>query len=97
MRASAFGANHRRWGANGKEIYYVGSKGMLTAVPIGEDGTFTTGVPHPLFRIHSRAPISSTDLFTYAVSADGHRFLVNLYVKPGLIPPLTIVLHATSR
>jgi len=50
----------------------------------------------PLFQFHGRAPISSTDLFTYDVAKDGNRFLVNRYVKPDHIDPLTIVLNATA-
>ena len=41
-----------------------------------------------------RAPISSTDLFTCDVTRDGQRFLVNEYVKPEHVAPLTIVEHA---
>ena len=50
----------------------------------------------PLFQFHGRAPISSTDVFSYDVNEDGKRFLVNRYVKPerhhapdylGFMPP----------
>ena len=41
--------------------------------------------------------ISPTDVFSYDVSKDGKRFLVNRYVKPERIEPLTIVLHAASE
>jgi len=50
----------------------------------------------PLFHFHGRAPISSTDLFTYDVAKDGKRFLVNRYVKPGQIPPLVVVLNSAA-
>lgn len=70
---------------------------MLMAVPVSTDaGTFSIGAPRTLFQIHSRPPISSTDLFTYDVTRDGKRFLVNQYVKPEQIPPLGIVLHANE-
>ena len=52
--------------------------------------------PAPLFQIHARAQISSTDLYTYDVSKDGKRFLVNRYVRPEYITPLNIVLNATA-
>jgi len=50
----------------------------------------------PLFQIHGRFQISSTDTFTYDVSKDGTRFLINRYVKPDHVAPLTIVLNASA-
>jgi hypothetical protein len=41
-----------------------------------------------------RTGISSTDLFTYNVTKDGKRFVVNRYVKPENIAPLEVLLHA---
>jgi len=70
---------------------------MLTAVSVSTINSFATGTPTPLFQFHGRAVISSTDVFSYDVSKDGKRFLVNRYVKPERIEPLTIVLHAASE
>lgn len=66
------------------------------AVPVNEEATFTTGQPTPLFQVRGRAPISSTDVFTYDVTKDGKRFLVNRYVKPEHVPPLTVLLNAAN-
>lgn len=66
----------------------------MTAASVSTQGTFSTGMPVSLFQFHGRAAISSTDTFSYDVSKDGKRFLVNRYVKPEQIPPLTIVLRA---
>ena len=85
-----------RWRGDGKEIFYLGPKGMLMAVPVNTGGR-STGAPTPLFQIHGRAQISSTDLFTYDVAKDGKRFLVNRYAKPDHIPPLTIVLNSNAE
>ena len=88
------GGAEPRWRGDGKEIFYLGPTGILTAVPVSTEGTFSTGASTSLFQIHGRAPISSTDVFSYDVSKDGKRFLVNRYVKPERITPLTIVLNA---
>jgi Tol biopolymer transport system component/tRNA A-37 threonylcarbamoyl transferase component Bud32 len=96
-QVSRGGGTEPRWRGDGKEIFYIGPTGMLMAVPVKSEGTFSTGTPAPLFQIHGRAPISSTDIFTYDVTRDGKRFLVNRYVKPDRITPLTIVLHATAE
>ncbi len=42
-------------------------------------------------------PISSSDLVTYDVAKDGKRFLINRYVKPEHVQPLSIVLHAAGN
>ena len=93
-QVSPGGGTEPRWAGDGKEIFYVDPKGMLTAVAVNGDGTFSTGAALPLFQIHGRAPISNTDLYTYDVSNDGKRFLVNRYVKPEHVEPLTVVLNA---
>ena len=66
------------------------------AVPVCSENVFATGTPVPLFKIHGRAPISTTDIFTYEVTKDEKRFLVNHYVKPEQVPPLTILLNAAA-
>jgi len=86
-----------RWRGDGKEIFYLGAKGMLMAVPVDTKDAFSTGVPAPLFPFHGRAQISSTDLFMYDVSKDGQRFLVNRYAKPDHIAPLTVVLNSAAE
>jgi len=45
-----------RWRADDKDIFYLDPKGMLTAVPVNAEGTFTTGIPTPLFSLHARPP-----------------------------------------
>jgi Tol biopolymer transport system component len=96
-QVSRGGGSEPRWRGDGKEIFYIGAKGTLTAVPVNSERTFSTGTPTPLFHFHGRAPISSTDLFTYDVAKDGKRFLVNRYVKPQHVAPLTVVLNASTE
>ena len=81
---------------DGKQLFYLAPDGMLTAVPVNAESVFATGTPIPLFQIQGRAPISSTDVFTYDVAKDGKRFLVNRYVKPEHVSPLTILLNVSS-
>jgi len=95
-QVSRGGGTEPRWRGDGKEIFYISPSGMLMAVPVGSDGGFSTGTPAPLFQIHGRAPISSTDAFTYDVTKDGKRFLVNRYVSPEHVPPLTILLNTAE-
>jgi hypothetical protein len=64
---------------------------------MSSEGTFTTGNPTQLFRSQLRAQVSSTDQFSYDVSKDGQRFLVNRYAKPAQVAPLHIILNATAE
>ena len=91
------GGTEPRWRGDGKEIFYLGPTGMLMAVPVDAGGTFSSGEPTALFQVRGRAPISSTDLFTYDVTKDGQRFLVNEYLKPDHVTPLTIVQQLLSE
>ena len=95
-QVSRGGGTEPRWRGDGKEIFYIAPSGMLMAVPVNAEGIFATGNPTPLFQIHGRAPISSTDVFTYDVAKDGKRFLVNRFVKPDHVPPLTVLLNAPA-
>ena len=95
-QVSRGGGTEPRWRGDSKEIFYIGPGGKLMAVPVNSGSVFATGTPAPLFQIRGRAPISSTDIFTYDVAKDGKRFLVNRYVKPEHVAPLTILLQTTA-
>jgi serine/threonine protein kinase len=90
------GGTEPRWRSDGKEVFYIGPGGMLMSASVNTQEGFSSGTPASLFKLRSRAPISSTDMFSYDVAKDGNRFLVNRYVKPDHIAPLTIMLNATA-
>jgi Tol biopolymer transport system component len=95
-QVSQSGGSEPRWRGDGKEIFYIGAGGTLTAVPVSTTGTFASGNPTPLFHTQLRAQVSSTDQFTYDATKDGQRFLVNRYAKPPQVAPLRIILNATA-
>ena len=95
-QVSRGGGTEPRWRGDGKEIFYIGTGSTLTAVPVNATDTFSSGNPAPLFRTQFRANVSSTDLYSYDVTKDGQRFLVNRYAKPPQVAPLHVVLNATS-
>jgi serine/threonine protein kinase len=95
-QVSRGGGTEPRWRGDGKELFYVGPKSMLTAVTVDTHDSFSSGNPTPLFRTQFRAQVSSTDQFSYDVTKDGQRFLVNKYAKPAQVAPLHIILNATS-
>lgn len=95
-QVSRGGGSEPHWRGDGKELYYIAQSGMLTAATISTDGGFSSGSPTPLFQLRGRPHVSSTDQYTYDVSKDGQRFLVNRFVKADHPTPLTIVLNATA-
>ncbi len=95
-QVSRGGGTEPRWRGDGKELFYIGSNSTFTAVPVSFGDTFAPGNPAPLFRTQLRAQVSSTDLFSYDVTKDGQRFLVNRYTRPPSIAPVHVILNATS-
>jgi eukaryotic-like serine/threonine-protein kinase len=85
-----------RWRGDTREIFYVGPGKMLTAAPVEAGASFAVGTATPLFRLVARERVSSTDLSTYDVARDGQHFIVNRYLKPDHVDPLTIVLHSNA-
>ena len=96
-QVSSAGGTQPRWRADGKELFFVDSKGILTAAGIStsDDGIAVASVT-PLFPLLARAPVSATDLAAYAPSPDGSRFLVNRVVKTDRMEPLEVVLNAAG-
>jgi hypothetical protein len=58
---------------------------------------FEAGPPVTLFQTHIRQPISSQDVFSYDVTSDGQRFLINTRVDERNAAPLSIILNWASE
>jgi Tol biopolymer transport system component len=95
-KVSIAGGSEPRWRRDGKELFYLAPDGVLMSANVKEGPTFDADVAKPLFQTHRREGISSVDLFSYDVSADGQRFLVNTDVGEVTSPPLTVVLDWTA-
>jgi hypothetical protein len=95
-QVSSSGGVEPRWRGDGKAIFFIGPKQLLTEATVSSDGAFSVTGERALFPVHSRPPNSSTDMWTYDVTRDGKRFLVNQAVKPERAPPIHIVLHAAG-
>ena len=96
-RISSDGGTEPRWRRDGKELFYLAPNGWLMAVPLMEGSTFEADVAIPLFLTRLRQHISATDLFSYDVSSDGQRFLMNTDVGETTAQPLTIVLNWAAQ
>src|SRR5215831_8327607 len=67
-QVSRGGGTEPRWRGDGQEIFYLAPASMMTSVPVSTLGAFSTGTPTSPFQFHGRAPISSTDQFSYDVT-----------------------------
>jgi Tol biopolymer transport system component len=92
-KVSSAGGSEPRWRRDGKELYYLAPDGKLMAVEVKAGPTFEAGVATPLFQIRRREPVSASDLFSYDVSADGQRFLVNSDTGEVTSAPLTAMVN----
>ena len=82
VRISTDGAVLVRWGADGREICYMGPDGVLYGVPVSTHPQFRAGAPAPLFRIPIAARAALATAFGFDVSADGKKFLLPVVQEP---------------
>ena len=90
------GGMQPEWRRDGRELFYLSSRGELMSAPIAADAeTFSAGVPKTLFKVdvpEASAPYPND----YAVSADGRRFLINTVAEPSAQRAVTVVMNWAS-
>jgi Tol biopolymer transport system component len=96
-QVSRAGGEEPRWRRDGKELFYLSREGKMMAVPMKIGTTFEAGTPVALFQTHASQLISSQDVFSYDVAADGQRFLINTKVDEPNTAPLSIILNWASE
>jgi len=96
-QVSRGGGEEPRWRRDGKELFFLSGEGKMMAVPVETGSNFEAGPPVTLFQTHTRQPISSMDLFSYDVTADGQKFLINTRVDEPNAAPLSIILNWASE
>jgi eukaryotic-like serine/threonine-protein kinase len=72
-QVSQAGGDKPAWRRDGKELFFLAADGTLMAVDVRTEGTFELGAPHPLFK----APVRPGSGWSYDVTPDGQRFLMN--------------------
>ena len=107
---STSGGAQPRWRRDGKELYYLagaaGGETSVTAVEVrASESTFDASVPRTLFRTRiarqganpQGAVLGTTTESSYAVTADGQRFLILTPPVAETAPePVTLVLNWTA-
>jgi eukaryotic-like serine/threonine-protein kinase len=89
---STAGGIRPRWRRDGAEIFYLAPEDKLMAAAVnGKGSSFEVGAVKPLFQTRAAAT-----RFSYDVSADGQRFLINTTPEQTTSAPITIVLNWTA-
>jgi Tol biopolymer transport system component len=96
-QVSSGGGQQPRWHGDGRELFYLSSDGKMMAVPVNLGSSVEAGTPTVLFQAHPRQQISSLDVFTYDVSRDGQRFLINTRVEHTEASPMSVVLNWSAE
>jgi Tol biopolymer transport system component len=96
-QVSRGGGEEPRWRRDGKEMFYLVPDGRLMAAEVKTGAGFEAGFPSVLFVTHPRQPISAMDFFSYDVTPDGQKFLVNTKVDSSNSAPLSVILNWSSE
>jgi Tol biopolymer transport system component len=89
VQISAEGGSQPSWRGDGRELYYVGPGGRLTAVPIETGPRVRVGSPSVVTTINLRP--SRNTMREYDPSPDGKSFLVNSTGSAPRSAPFTVV------
>jgi Tol biopolymer transport system component len=96
-RVTSGGGSHPRWSRDGRELFYVSGRSMMS-IPIERQGAdLVFGQGRSLFekQLQTYGATSFFQPSRYDVSADG-RFLVLLRASEETPPPLSLVFHWTE-
>jgi Tol biopolymer transport system component len=88
---STAGGAEPQWRADGKELFYVQNKTLMTVEIASGPGRFEVGIPKPLFE--SQFAGGSFRRNRYVVSADGQKFLVVTPLGQTTRAPFTLMLN----
>jgi hypothetical protein len=99
LLASTSGGTYPRWGADGRELFYLAPDGRLMAASITGKGA-TLDVAAPAAPFQARIVGGGAALVgirqQYDVAPDG-RFLINVLTDGAASPPITLILNSRGQ
>ena len=96
-QASRGGGEEPRWRSDGRELFYLAPDRKLVAVSIKTSPALEVGQPVPLFLTSPQPPVSALQFFSYDVSSDGQKFLINTRSATSSAAPLSVMLNWSSE
>ncbi len=95
-QVSNTGGDQPRWRSDGKELFYLSADSKIMAAPVKTGTKFDVGAPVPLFQANPREMVATSELFSYDVSSDGQRFLINTQLKTEATP-MSVILNWNAK
>jgi serine/threonine protein kinase len=93
---SVGGGGWPRWSRDGTELYYLSPDSNLMAVAVrATRERLDSSAPSRLFAVRPRPPVR-LDAYSYDVSPDGRRFVVNTLIEEPASTVITLVLNWTA-
>ena len=92
-QVSRGGGEEPRWRGDGKELFYLAPDRKLIAVDIKTSPNFEVGSPVPLFLTSPQPPVSALHFFSYDVTSDGQKFLINTRTATPNAAPVSVLLN----
>ena len=91
-QVSTAGGDEPKWRGDGRELFYLSPDARMMAVPVKTGASFDAGTPAELFQANPHEMVATSEQFSYDVSKDGQRFLINTQSKTAMTP-LSVVLN----
>jgi serine/threonine protein kinase len=95
-QVSNAGGDQPRWRSDGKELFYLAPDSRMMAVTVKTGANFDAGTPTALFQANPRELVATSEQFSYDVSRDGQKFLINTQLKTGMAP-MSVVLNWSAK
>jgi eukaryotic-like serine/threonine-protein kinase len=95
-QVSNAGGDQARWRSDGKELFYLSNDNKIMAVAVKIGANFDAGAPAALFQTNPREMIATSEQFSYDVTNDGQKFLVNTQLKTAMTP-MSVVLNWSAK
>jgi hypothetical protein len=95
-QVSNTGGDQPRWRADGKELFYLSNDSKIVAVPVKTGSNFDAGTPAVLFQANPREMFATSELFSFDVSHDGQKFLINTQLKTEMTP-MSLLLNWSAK
>jgi len=90
-KISTAGGTEPRWRRDGRELFYLADR-TLMSVAVQATSTFRTPLPKILFE----SRVSQKGEWSYDVTPDGQRFVINVAVGDSTPAPINVILNWTA-
>ncbi len=95
-QVSNVGGDQPKWRSDGRELFYLAPDSKIMAVPVTTGTNFDAQTPTVLFQANPREILATSERFSYDVSNDGQKFLINTQMKTATTP-MSVVLNWRAK